>query len=89
MLQKMIGIVIQKLLMRGVMMFRYYTAKKIEQRERLRLPYQEYIYTSIRPSKDMFDGLQEKIETELKGDIKDMRREFRRMAKKVRSLYSH
>lgn len=69
-------------------MFRYLRTKRIEQQERLRLPYQEYIYTAIKPSKDMFDGLQAKLETGLKGNIKDMRQEFRRMAKKIRKLYS-
>ncbi len=51
-------------------MFNYLRTKRIQQQERLRLPYQEYIFTTIRPSKDMFDGLQEKIELELKGNIK-------------------
>ena len=69
-------------------MFNYLRTKRIQQQERLRLPYQEYIFTTIRPSKDMFDGLQEKIELELKGNIKEMRQEFRRMTKKVRALYS-
>jgi len=69
-------------------MFNYLRTKRIQQQERLRLPYQEYIFTAIRPSKDMFDGLQEKIELELKGNIKEMRQEFRRMTKKVRALYS-
>ena len=70
-------------------MFNYLRTKRIQQQERLRLPYHEYIFTTIRPSKDMFDGLQEKIELELKGNIKEMRQEFRRMTKKVRALYSH
>ena len=69
-------------------MFNYLRTRRIEQQERLRLPYQEYIYTTIRPSRDMFDGLQLKLETELKGNVKEMRQEFKRMAKKVRSLYS-
>jgi len=69
-------------------MFNYLRTKRIQQQERLRLPYQEYIFTTIRPSKDMFDGLQEKIELELKGNIKEMRQEFKRMTKKVRTLYS-
>jgi len=69
-------------------MFNYLRTKRIQQQERLRLPYQEYIFTAIRPSRDMFDGLQEKIELELKGNIKEMRQEFRRMTKKVRSLYN-
>ena len=75
--------------MRGVIMFNYLRTKRIGQQERLRLPYQEYIYTAVKPSKDMFDGLHLKLETELKGNIKDMRREFKRMTEKIRSLYSH
>ncbi len=68
-------------------MFQYFRTKKVKQQESLRLPYQEYIYTAIRPSRDVLDELQARLETELKGNIKDMRQEFRLMTKKVRSLY--
>lgn len=67
-------------------MLQYFRTKRVKQPE-LKLPYQEYIYTAIKPSRDVLDELQARLETELKGNIKDMRQEFRLMTKKIRSLY--
>lgn len=69
-------------------MFHYLPAKNNKRQERLKLPYQEYIYTSIVLSHDIFDDLPAKIETYLHGNIQDMRRDFRHMAKRIRSLYN-
>ncbi len=68
-------------------MFNYLSAKKNKQKEQLRVPYQEYIYTAIEPSSSIFDTLPAKIETKLKGNIHDMRRDFRRMAKRIKGLH--
>jgi hypothetical protein len=52
------------------------------------MPYQEYLYTSIGSSNVTFDSSLDDIGTTLHGNIQDMRREFRRVAKKIKGLYS-
>jgi len=69
-------------------MFHYIPPKKTKHLKRPKTPYQEYLYTSIGSSNTLFDNAFDDIGTTLEGNIHDMRREFRRMAKKIKDLYS-
>ena len=64
-------------------MFHYIPPKKAKHLKRPKMPYQEYLYTSIGSSSAAFNNELDDIGTTLCGDIQDMRREFRRVSKKI------
>ena len=69
-------------------MFHYLPPKKVKHLKRPKTPYQEYLYTSIGSSNVTFDNALDDIGTTLHGNIQDMRREFRRVSKKIKDMYS-
>ncbi|MBC7943007.1 hypothetical protein H7X68_00695 [Candidatus Saccharibacteria bacterium] len=68
-------------------MFRYFQAKKNKQQGRPKVTCQDYIYTPMEQSDNIFNDLPLEQEVELQGNIYEMRREFKRVSKKIRGLY--
>ncbi len=68
-------------------MFNYIPSNKNKQQKQSRVSYKDYINTSSRIYK--IPGLlPADLQTEMKGSISDMRRQFRHTAKRIRELYS-
>ena len=74
--------------MRGTTMFRFFKSSNSQQPDQLPGHYLDYIHTSIKPYKDVFDGFQAKVETELKDNIDDMRQEFKHLVDRIKARHN-
>lgn len=66
----------------------YISSKMNRQQKQTQYPYQQYIYSQHQPASDTINDLPDEMEVELRNSIGDMRRQFRRAAKKIRDLYT-
>jgi hypothetical protein len=69
-------------------MFQYLPAKNNKQKKEQKESYLEYIHTSIERSTIMFNAFPAKLEVMMQDNIEDMRKDFKRIVKRIKDKYS-